>query len=64
MAELASRARVTYALKPRKRDEKTNLTFQQVPEPDACAGSGLRTGPKVLSKRKLISVLTLWRSAE
>ena len=33
MAELASRARVTYALKPRKRDEKTNLTFQQVPEP-------------------------------
>jgi Transposase DDE domain len=33
MAELASRARVTYALKPRKQDEKSNLTFQQVPEP-------------------------------
>jgi transposase len=33
MAELASRARVTYALKPRKQEEKTNLIFQQVPEP-------------------------------
>jgi hypothetical protein len=33
MAELASRARVTYALKPRKEEEKTNLTFHQVPEP-------------------------------
>jgi hypothetical protein len=33
MAELASRARVTYALKPRKQEEKTNLTFHQVPEP-------------------------------
>jgi transposase len=33
IAELASRARVSYALKPRKEEEKTNLTFQQVPEP-------------------------------
>jgi transposase len=33
MADLASRARVTYALKPRNPEEKTNLTFQQVPEP-------------------------------
>jgi transposase len=33
MADLASRARVTYALKPRNEEEKTNLTFQQVPEP-------------------------------
>ena len=33
MAELASRARVTYALKPREEEEKTNLTFQQLPEP-------------------------------
>jgi transposase len=34
MAELASRARVTYALKPQNpEEEKTNLTFQQVPEP-------------------------------
>jgi hypothetical protein len=34
MAELASRARVTYALKPQTaEEEKTNLTFQQVPEP-------------------------------
>jgi transposase len=33
MAELASRARVTYALKPSKQAEKTNLTFHQVPEP-------------------------------
>jgi transposase len=34
MAELASRARVTYALKPQKvEEEKTNLTFQQMPEP-------------------------------
>jgi len=24
---------VTYALKPQKTEEKTNLTFQQVPEP-------------------------------
>jgi transposase len=31
--ELASRARVTYALKPQKTEEKTNLAFQQVPEP-------------------------------
>jgi transposase len=31
--ELASRARVTYMLKPQKVQEKTNLTFQQVPEP-------------------------------
>ncbi len=30
---LASRARVTYALKPQKAEEKTNLTFRQVPEP-------------------------------
>jgi transposase len=34
IAELASRARVTYALKPRKQEEEeTNLTFHQVPEP-------------------------------
>jgi transposase len=34
MAELASRARVTYALRPQTaEEEKTNLTFQQVPEP-------------------------------
>jgi hypothetical protein len=34
MAELASRARVTFALKPKHaEEEKTNLTFQQVPEP-------------------------------
>ncbi len=31
--ELASRARVTYAVKPQKAEEKTNLTFRQVPEP-------------------------------
>src|SRR6516162_297438 len=31
--DLGSRARVTYALKPQKTEEKTNLTFQQVPEP-------------------------------
>jgi transposase len=31
--ELASRARVTYAVKPQKAGEKTNLTFRQVPEP-------------------------------
>jgi transposase len=33
LRELASRARVTYALKPQKAEEKTNLTFRQVPEP-------------------------------
>jgi len=33
LRELASRARVTYRLKPQKAEEKTNLTFQQVPEP-------------------------------
>jgi transposase len=33
MGDLGSRARVTYALKPQKSEEKTNLTFQQVPEP-------------------------------
>ena len=33
MEDLGSRARVTYALKPQKSEEKTNLTFQQVPEP-------------------------------
>ena len=33
MEDLASRARVTYALKPQKAEEKTNLTFRQVPEP-------------------------------
>jgi transposase len=32
LRELASRARVTYALKPQKTEEKTNLTFQQLPE--------------------------------
>ena len=31
--DLGNRARVTYALKPQKTEEKTNLTFQQVPEP-------------------------------
>jgi transposase len=33
LRELASRARVTYALKPQKAEEKTNLTFRQVSEP-------------------------------
>ena len=33
MEDLASRARVTYALKPLKVAENTNLKFQQVPEP-------------------------------
>src|ERR1700747_1249636 len=33
MEDLGSRARVTYALKPHKLEDKTNLTFQQVPEP-------------------------------
>jgi hypothetical protein len=33
MEDLGSRARVTYALKSQKSEEKTNLTFQQVPEP-------------------------------
>ena len=33
MEDLASRARVTYALKPLKAAENTNLKFQQVPEP-------------------------------
>ena len=33
MEDLASRARVTYALKPQKAAENTNLKFQQVPEP-------------------------------
>jgi transposase len=33
LKELASRARVTYALKAQKTEEKTKLTFQQVPEP-------------------------------
>jgi transposase len=33
LRELASRTRVTYTLKPQKAEEKTNLTFQQVPEP-------------------------------
>ena len=33
LAELASRARVTYALKSGTSEEKSNLTFQQVPEP-------------------------------
>jgi transposase len=33
LKELASRARITYALKAQKKEEKTNLTFQQVPEP-------------------------------
>jgi len=33
MQDLASRARVTYALKPQKTGEKTNVTFQQAPEP-------------------------------
>jgi len=32
LKELASRARVTFALKPQKTEEKTKLTFQQVPE--------------------------------
>jgi hypothetical protein len=31
-SELASRARVTYALKSEKAEEKSNLTFQQVQE--------------------------------
>ena len=33
MEDLASRVRVTYALKPQKAAENTNLKFQQVPEP-------------------------------
>jgi transposase len=34
IAELANRARVTFSLKPQNaEEEKTNLTFQQVPEP-------------------------------
>ena len=33
LRDLGSRARVTYALKPQKAEEKTNLTFRQVPEP-------------------------------
>jgi transposase len=33
LRELASRARVTYALKAGKSEEKVNLTFRQVPEP-------------------------------
>ena len=33
LAELASRARVTYALKSGPSEEKSNLTFRQVPEP-------------------------------
>jgi transposase len=33
MEDLASRAQVTYALKPLKAAENTNLKFQQVPEP-------------------------------
>jgi len=35
LRELASRARVTYVLKPQKQkaEEKTNMKFQQVPEP-------------------------------
>ena len=33
MEDLGSRARVTYALKPKKAEEKTSLTFRQVPEP-------------------------------
>ena len=33
MKDLASRARVTYALKPQKAEDKTNATFQQAPEP-------------------------------
>src|SRR6516164_1136675 len=31
--DLGNRARVTYALKPQKTEEKTNLTSQQLPEP-------------------------------
>jgi transposase len=33
LKELATRARVTYALKPQKMEEKTKLTFHQLPEP-------------------------------
>jgi transposase len=33
LSELANRARVTYALKPGKSEEKTNLTFRQLTEP-------------------------------
>jgi len=33
LRELASRARVTYALKPSKSEEQTNLTFRQVTDP-------------------------------
>jgi transposase len=33
MEDLATRARVTYGLKPQNAEEKTNLTFRQLPEP-------------------------------
>ena len=33
LRELASRARVTYALKSEKAEEKLNMTFRQAPEP-------------------------------
>ena len=33
LKELASRARVTYALKPQQTEEKTKLTFHEVPQP-------------------------------
>ena len=33
LSELANRARVTYALKPGKSEEKTILTFRQLTEP-------------------------------
>jgi len=46
---------VTYALKPQKAEEKTNLTFRQVPEPtpvQARAYELVRTFPVALSLRK------------
>jgi transposase len=48
--DLGSRARVTYALKPQKSEEKTNLTFQQAPEPtplQARAYELIRTFPVI-----------------
>src|SRR6267154_443412 len=48
LSELANRARVTYALKPGKSEEKTILTFRQLTEPtpvQARAYELVRTSP-------------------
>ncbi len=49
LSDLASRARVTYALKSGKSEEKSNLTLPAGAGADAGAGPGLRIGPDVLS---------------